>query len=495
MSGTAVETIASDAAPAPLRRGGAGCAFNVLMAGSSISMFGSSISTVAFPLLILHLSGSPLVAGLLLFAAFVPSVLVYIPAGALVDRCDDPGRVLLASELGRGIVISVVVAKLVLGRASVHLVLLAMVVEEMLEIFSTLADRRYLNCLAQGDASYAQARVEVRTHTAVLASRPIAPFLFGLQPIVPFLADAVSFVVSMVSLVYVKTKNVVCCRPERVSSQQLLSDISDGFRWLHNDGYARITVALMASTSLIAQAFIMVLLAEEHARQLSSVGIGVVLAAPGAGGVLGSMVGGRLSGLAKSFWLQIQMCAWCAALAFVFVSGGRSVLWIALAMATFGFTGAIGNVLYRTYVVQHAADRTARVTSIGQVLAIGASALGPVLGGGAIQRYGFRGAVLMLFSLVLLLAVISFRVPGLRAKARCYLLKRDEWSVLVRVAVDGCRQALRARVRGLFGIPDGLCRSSDRVVGAGDVQPAAMQFVSDAHPDDRPVGAAVQVSV
>lgn len=494
MNGAVAMAVANDGGRSRPRHVKMNLAFNVLMVGSSISMFGSSLSTVAFPLLVLHLSGSPFVAGLLLFAAFVPAVLVYIPAGALVDRW-DPGRVLLVSESGRGIVISVIVAKLVMGRPSVYLVLLAMVVEEILEIFSTLADRRYLNCLAQGDASYTQARVEIRTHTAILASRPIAPFLFGLRPVVPFLADMASFVVSAFSLICVKARNVVNCRPEHVSNHQLLSDISDGFRWLRNDKCARITMMLMAGTSLIAQAFIMVLLAEEHARQLSSAGIGIVLAAPGAGGVLGSMIGGRLSGLLKDFWLQIQMCVWCAALAFVCFSGGRSALWIAAAMIIFGFTGSIGNVLYRTYVVQHAGNRTARVTSIGQVLAIGASAIGPVVGGAAIQQSGFRGAVLLLFSSVLLLTITSFRVPGLRAKARCYLLKRDEWSLIVSVAMDGCRQALMVRVRAWFGVADELSQAPDGLVGIGNVQPAAVQFLGDAYPDDRQVGATLQVSM
>jgi MFS family permease len=430
------------------------------MFGSSISMFGSRISTIAFPMLVLHLSRSPLAAGLSLFAAIAPSMLVYIPAGALVDRW-DPSRVMLASEFGRGIVITFVVVKLALGRPSVYLLILAMVFEEILEIFSTLADRRYVNFLiAQGEASHAQSRIEVRTHTSILAGRPIGPFLFELRPIVPFLADALSFVVSSVSLIYIKIKikTIAYHRPEQVSRRPLLGDISDGFRWLRGDKYARMTMALMASTTLIAQALIMIFLAEAHAQQLSSVAIGIVLAASGAGGVIGSMAGGRISGLTKSFWLRIQMCAWCAALAFVFVSGGRSVLWIAPAMVIFGFTGAIGNVQFASYIVKHVADgRIARVISIGQVLAIGASALGPALGGGAIQEYGICGAVLLLFFLMLPLVLISFRVPRLEAD----FLNREEWSELTCVAVEGCREVLRTRLRGSFGLPDGLCRAPD----------------------------------
>src|SRR5260370_10063025 len=70
------------------RRGHTTRAFRILMAGSSVSLFGSRISTIAFPMLVLHLSGSPSVAGLVVFAAIVPSMLIYMPAGAMVDRLD-----------------------------------------------------------------------------------------------------------------------------------------------------------------------------------------------------------------------------------------------------------------------------------------------------------------------------------------------------------------------------------------------------------------------
>src|SRR5229473_862040 len=85
--------------------------FRLLMAGSFISMLGSRISTIACPLLALYLTSSPFDAGLVAFAATIPSVLVYIPAGALVDRW-DPRHTMLTAEAGRGVAIAVVTATL-----------------------------------------------------------------------------------------------------------------------------------------------------------------------------------------------------------------------------------------------------------------------------------------------------------------------------------------------------------------------------------------------
>ena len=71
-------------------------------------MLGSHVTTIAYPLLVLRLTGSPFTAGCAVFAATAPSMFAYIPAGALVDRWSrrwGPRRVMLLSEFGRGVAI------------------------------------------------------------------------------------------------------------------------------------------------------------------------------------------------------------------------------------------------------------------------------------------------------------------------------------------------------------------------------------------------------
>ena len=439
MNGKTAEWTPGTADPVA-RRGHKNRAFRILMAGSWVSMFGSRISTIAFPMLVLHLSGSPSVAGLVVFAAIVPSMIIYIPAGAMVDRLDSK-RVLLVSEFGRGIAVAFVVVSLATDEPSVRMLIVVMVAEEILEIFSTLAERRYINCLVErGESSYAQACIEVRAHTVVLAGRPIGPFLFEISPILPFLADAASFVFSVISLICIKGRRALPAHPDDTAGKPLHRDIGDGFRWLYRDKHARITVALMACTTLIAQALIMIFLAEAHEQRMPTAAIGSILAASGLGGVAGSMLAGWLPREARKRWLQIQMCAWSAALAFLAASGGQSVPWVAAAMMVLGFTGAVGNVKFGTYLVQNVADNMiAKVSSIGQVMAIGACALGPALGGEAIQRYGIRGAVFLLFLVALPLAFTSFwtEICG-------HFLRPTEWLSLAGVAFDAFGRELQA---------------------------------------------------
>jgi MFS family permease len=392
-------------------------AFRILMFGTSISMFGSRISTVAFPMLVLHLYNSPFITGLVAFAAVAPSVLAYVPAGALVDRL-DPRRVMLISETLRGLaVLSVVVALLVFReRPSIWVLILAMLAEEILEIFSTLADRRYLTRLMEREKiAERQASVEVRTHAVVLAGRPVGPFLFALNPVVPFLADTISFIASILSLLALRRNDEPPKgqRWRRITTKELADDIGQGFTWLKNDRRAWLTVLLMAGTSLVAQALILMFLVEAHSKQLSTAAIGVVLAASGAGGAAGAVASKFLPAKLRGYWLPIQLALWSVALSFLAATGSLSVLWSVITMFVLGFTGAIGNISFSTYLIANIKDdMIARVSAIGQLLAISACALGPVLGGAAIQHYGVHGAIQILLGIVLALALASLFTPG-----------------------------------------------------------------------------------
>lgn len=396
-------------------------AFRILISGSSISMFGSRISTVAFPMLVLYLNHTPFVTGLVAFAVIAPSMLVYVPAGAFVDRW-NPRRVMLVSEVLRGLVIASVVVSLAMFGKHTNLLFLmsAMVAEEIFETFFMLADRRYLSRLMESEnVTSRQAYIEVRTHTVILAGRPLGPFLFEIQPFWPFVADALSFLFSIGSLVVLRGSDEAKSKPPRVRTgrppRQLAKEIAQGFDWLRDDRQALITVILLSVTSLVAQALILVFLSEAHAKAFSTLKIGIVLAASGAGGAVGAILARFLSDEIRKIWMPIQMAAWSVALAFLMISGGLSVYWSAGAMLILGLTGAIGNIRFGTYLVSHVADdMIAKVTGIGQMLAIAASALGPVVGGFAVQHFGTQGAVGVLLVMVVWLALLSLLTPAPR---------------------------------------------------------------------------------
>lgn len=393
-------------------------AFRILLAGSSVSMLGSRISTIAFPMLVLHLDKSPFTAGLVTLIAIVPSMLAYVPAGALVDRW-DPWRVMLLSELMRGIVVASVVTCLLVfsARLDIYLPLCFMIAEEILEIFWMLADRRFMSQLTERDKIASnQASIEVRSHAAVLAGRPIGPFLFAMTPFLPFLADAASFVVSVWTLLLLRKSRErlkrLVPKPSLKAPRWSRDEIGEGFRWLTRNRQAGLTMLFMSFTTLIAQALIMMILAAAHDKKLSTVALGVMLAASGAGGTIGSAAARSLPGLVKRFWPQVQLLAWSVALGLLALNGVRLSWCIAAVMFVLGLTGSVGNIEFGTYLARNVeGGMLGRVVSIGQVMTIGAFGLGPCLGGGAIERFGMQVAVELFFALVLLIALVSLATP------------------------------------------------------------------------------------
>ena len=414
-------------------------------------MLGSRVTTIAYPMLVLYLTGSPVDAGWAAFAATAPSILVYLPAGALIDRL-DPRRVMLWSEFGRGLAVAGVVAMVALHWRSVLWLIVAALVEEILEVFSTLAERRYVGSLTErGQASSALVRVEARTHVVVLVGRPLGGLLFELRPIVPFLIDILTFIFSIGALLGIKSKQTedqaalaslakdigwgrlrrALNRPAQPPDWHMRSDIREGLNWLLRHRFARAAVALSASTTLICQALIMVFIAEAHARQLSSITIGAVLAMSGLGGALGSAFASRLRMPATHSLIKFQLLVWSIAFIILAISGGKSPLWMAIVMGTLGFMGAMGNIEVNTYLVQNAENKLARVTSILRLQSFASCAIGPVLGGFLFQEYGVQVTVYCLFAMTAVAAAYSVRTPSMRASGR---LARDSQEVCARTA-------------------------------------------------------------
>jgi MFS family permease len=398
---------------------GANRAFRLLMLGSTVSMLGSRITTIAYPMLVLYMKGSPFAAGAVAFAATAPSLVVSIPAGALVDRWDSR-RAMLVSEVGRGAAIAAVVVLWRLGLLTVSWLVVLAVIEETLEAFSTLAERRYMRSLVDpGEASSALVRIEARTHVAVLAGRPLGGFFFGIAPMLPFFADALSFAFSVWTIILTGGRRALTVHLQ-APKRQLRDDVSNGLKWLQENKYARSAVISSAVVTLISQALIIVFIAAAHHRQLSSAVVGIALAASGAGGALGSMalkpIAARLLTLSAGISLiQIQMVATGAAYAILAAFGSQSFWYMTIVIAIVGFTGALGNIEVNTYLIQNVHEyMLARITGINQQLTLGAAATGPLLGGFLIQEFGTQQAVRCLSVITVLLALYSYFSPSMR---------------------------------------------------------------------------------
>src|SRR5439155_26104932 len=107
--------------------------FVALWVGQALSSLGISISSFAYPLVVLDATGSPAQAGLVGSVLAGTTFFLRLPAGALVDRWDRK-RVLVACDLGRALNSAGLAAALALGHFLLAHVLLVAFVEGALGV-------------------------------------------------------------------------------------------------------------------------------------------------------------------------------------------------------------------------------------------------------------------------------------------------------------------------------------------------------------------------
>jgi len=423
---------------------------------------------IAYPMLVLYLTRSAVYAGFAVFAATAPSLLFYLPAGALVDRW-DPRRTMLCNEFLRGVAIGTIFTIILLHKKYVVLIICLAVMEEIFEVFATLAERRCISMLVGPDlASSASMRVEARSHFVVLIGRPLGALLFEIDHYIPFLADLVTFIISCLTLIRIRGKV-----PTQVSQEpraQLRAEMKEGWRWLKHDQFFRISIILNSGMTLISQALILVFIAETGSQHLSPLAIGIVLACSGFGGVLGAIfgetvdqvIGSHLRFVQGRSRIKLQLCVWSAGLLVLAVTASIApwrVSCMSIVMAIFGFSGAMGNIEIETYMTKNVpSEMTARLTSILRLTSFLMFAAGPVIGGSLAGFFGTSIAMWCLFAMVMILTVFVAR----------NVIRRSWISVLRRVRAVGAAEPARSR----------------RASGAGNGESVDTPRAIEASPDD-----------
>ncbi|WP_188194425.1 MFS transporter [Nonomuraea sp. SYSU D8015] len=371
-------------------------------AGSAISTIGMRTLGVAYPLLALAQTGSPTAAGWAGFFLTVPVLVFYIPGGLLVDRI-SPRRIILFAECGRWLtVLTVLVAMLSVG-PSLTFLMVAAAVEGTMWVLYTLAEAALLQSLVllrPGLMQRALAKREAVSHLASIAGRPLGGYLFGVGRYVPFLMNAVLFAVSFRLFFGLRHESI-----RRSAGSSILRELPGGFRALMDQPFLGGSIMLMTFTNLLAHALIMVFVAGSHG--MPSVEIGLVLAASGLGGAVGSTVAyfyhPRRSVLLNHSWI------WAAALFLAALGawlGARSIFF-AVAFFTTGFGGALTNVAIKCAEVSIVDPGTlARVVGVSRLFSQGAICLAAPLGGLLVTWRGVTGGTVVLLTVMLLAAAL-----------------------------------------------------------------------------------------
>ena len=384
--------------------------FVLLQVGQTLSTIGSEATGLAYPLLVLAVTGSPAQAGVVGFARIVPWALFGFVAGVVADRLNRK-RVMIVSDVVRIVAVLSLVLTLALHRASVVQIGIVAFIEGSMFVFFNIAELGALRSVVPARQLPAAAAAEqARYSTVTLVAPPLGGALFGLGRTLPFIADVVSYVFSLGSLLAMRTP----FQEEREEDDMpVRAQLAEGFRWLWGHRFFRACALLFSWVNLVFEGLFLVLIVVGRRQGLSGGQIGLLIAAFGVASLLGSIAAPRITRLLSmralvigGFWVNLGFAAFLLKPSvYVLVAGAMPVAFL----SPIANSAVIG---YRTAVVP---DRlTGRVGGVARTIALCTMALGPLSAGLLLHWLSPRETVGCYAALVLLLCVLGTWNPSIR---------------------------------------------------------------------------------
>jgi MFS family permease len=387
--------------------------FTRLWIGEAASGLGSQIGVIAYPLLVLELTGSPAKAGLVGFARMLPWFVLSLPAGVLVDRWNRK-VVMIACDVGALLAVASIPIAFWAGALSFGHVLVVALLESCFYVFFYLSEPGAIRRIVPAELlPDAVARNEARDRAANLAGAPIGGFLFGVGRVWPFVADAVSYLVSLTQLLGIKTE-FQGERASRRSLRRLHLDVAQGFAWFWREPFLRACEILTAGTNVTSTALSLAVIVVATEQGASPTLIGVMFAIIATGGLLGAMAAPRLRRRIPAPLIILGL-PWTEVLVLPLLAIAPHPLVLGILAALIKFGGPVWNAVAVGYQITVVPDEfQGRVRSVATLFSFSTMALGPLLAGYALEAIGGDATFLVLAGYALVIASAGLLSTSLR---------------------------------------------------------------------------------
>jgi MFS family permease len=348
--------------------------------GNTVSAFGTSISGIAFPLLVLFSTGSVAKAGLITAANLIGSVVTTLWGGALADRVSRKaimitGPVIQAAALGAVAVLAHSGRTPIAGLAA--LACASGLARGFASGAGTAALRRIV---PKSQMATASSQMMTRDMAAEIIGSPLGGFLFALARWLPFGADAVSYLFASAGAAVIR-RPLGPDRTARSQQSSMLDDIGAGIRFVRRQPFLRFVFIWSALINIVGSGFFLVFIALVRYRGGGPTEVGFVTAVALVGGVAGALISPLLLRKVRArLVIYAALWAFVASFAAVAVAPRPWLIGVALLVGMIGL-GPI-NIVIESYMIPLVPD-----TLIGRVSAansFGSQSLqwtGPLLAG------------------------------------------------------------------------------------------------------------------
>jgi MFS family permease len=393
------------AGPPPLRRNRD---FRRLWVGQALSGVGTSAAQIAYPLLILALTHSATIAGIAGTTRLAAQLALGLPGGVLSDRFDRR-LIMIACDSVRAAALAVLAVLALAHLLAWPVVLVVSVVEGTASVlFDPSASAMLPGIVADEQLEQAWATTEARSYGAGLAGPALGGFLFGLGSAVPFLGDAVSYLVSVATLSRIRGS----FRPRGTGKRRALwREAAEGIRLVAGNRLLRTVVIQVPLINFVFTGTSFTITLALREQGITPGVIGVVRAGVAAGGLLGALAAPKLVGRLPLQRLVLLLTTSATAL-FALAALILPSPWVAVPAAIPLFVAPVANAaLFAAMLRTTAENLRGRVNSTVQLAAAGLAAPAPLIAGLLVQYFSGQWALAAFAAASGIAVVLCLAVP------------------------------------------------------------------------------------
>jgi MFS family permease len=281
--------------------------FMLLWLGQGTSMLGDQFYSIAGAWMVLKMTGDPMALGIVMALGGIPRAIFTVLGGAITDRI-SPRRLMLISDVVRLAVSALLAAQLFTGTLQVWMIYVYSIVNGIMGgLFGPASmsivphvvpeeDLQAGNSLSQGSSSL------IGFVGPAIAGGMIALFsnqTTGMAIAIAF--DALTFVVSVVTLWMMKSRDVVKTGQGRTEAGNIYQSVKEGFKFIVKDPVLRMMFIMIALANLCFTGPLLVGIPYLADTRFSggAAAYGIIISGYAGGNLLGIIISGFLPKLAK----------------------------------------------------------------------------------------------------------------------------------------------------------------------------------------------------
>ncbi|MGW0180473.1 MFS transporter [Nocardia sp. NPDC003345] len=354
--------------------------FLLLWSGNAISLVGFHGVRIAYPLLALTITGSAALAGWVGFAISLPALIFQIPAGIAADSWDRRTIMIVCQTAGlaaAGAACLILAFDLPQPGA---LLMIAAFVEGTAFVFfgiSELAMIRDVVDTTQRPTAFSL--FEAEQPIALIIGRAAGATVYGIARWLPFVADAVTYLVCLCTLWSIRLDPAR--RTAGESAKSAPATLRTGMNLVLGEPFLRSSTVISGLSNMVIQVVILLIIVEIERSGRPIWTVGVVLGAAGVGGIIGSAGAAALAARFSPERLY-RWALWCWTVLLVPIAVCSQPLVLGAAWFGVGAVGAVVNVALTLFRVERIPEEVlGRAVGTVSMVTDGAVALGAIIAG------------------------------------------------------------------------------------------------------------------